>query len=52
MSLIPWKGKSRQNGGMAIAPIDQFRLEMNQLFDSFFREPLWPTNETFGGLSA
>jgi HSP20 family protein len=52
MSLIPWKGKSRQNGGMAIAPVDQFRLEMNQLFDSFFREPLWSTNETFGGLSA
>ncbi len=32
--------------------IDQFRLEMNQLFDNFFREPLWPTSETFSGLSA
>jgi HSP20 family protein len=53
MSLIPWKGKNKENGGtQTLAPLGEFRSEMNRLFDSFFREPFGPTSESLGSLSA
>jgi HSP20 family protein len=52
MNLIPWKGKGRENnGGTALAPLDEFRHEMNRLFDSFFRDSGF-LGETFGNLTA
>ncbi len=51
MSLIPWKGKGRENGGTALAPLDEFRHEMNRLFESFFRDSGWPT-ESMGSLTS
>src|SRR5437660_412181 len=53
MSLIPWKGKNRENGGtQALAPLSEFRSEMDRLFDSFFRDPSGAMSELSGNLSA
>jgi len=53
MALIPWKGKNRENGGgQALAPLAEFRSEMNRLFDSFFHDPFGSMGESLGNLSA
>jgi HSP20 family protein len=53
MSLIPWKGKDRENGGSReLAPLAEFRTELNRLFDSFFRDPFGETDESTGHLTA
>jgi HSP20 family protein len=51
MSLIPWRGKAKENGGTTLAPLSEFRTEMNRLFDSFFREPFGATSESTGLMS-
>lgn len=38
MSLIPWRNKTRETRG-DLAPLTEFRHEVDRLFDSFFREP-------------
>jgi HSP20 family protein len=43
MNLVPWKRKQGGNG-TELAPLDQFRSEMERLFDRFFDSP-W---ENFG----
>ena len=49
MSLIPWKGKSKENGGtQALAPLSEFRSEMNRLFDSFLQDPFGAMSESTG----
>jgi HSP20 family protein len=40
MALIPWKNKTRDADGGELAPLANFRDEMNQLMESFFRDPL------------
>src|SRR5487761_90368 len=39
MSLIPWKNKRHELRG-DVAPLTEFRHEVDRLFDSFLREPL------------
>ena len=39
MSLIPWKNKRHEVRG-DLAPLSEFRQEVDRLFDSFLREPL------------
>lgn len=36
---LPWKHKTREGNGNALAPLAAFRDEMNQLVETFFREP-------------
>lgn len=38
MSLIPWRNKTRETRG-DLAPLTEFRREVDRLFDSFLREP-------------
>jgi HSP20 family protein len=38
MSLIPWRNKSHEARGN-LAPLTEFRHEVDRLFDSFLREP-------------
>ncbi len=51
MNLIPWRGKSG-NGSQGLAPVSEFRSEMNRLFDSFFRDPFWSGEEPLGSLTS
>src|SRR5438270_6291170 len=46
MTLIPWRGKGKENGGTALAPLSEFRTEMNRLFDNFFRDPFATMGES------
>jgi HSP20 family protein len=39
MSLIPWRNKRHETRG-ELAPLTEFRHEVDRLFDSFLREPL------------
>lgn len=39
MSLIPWRNKRHEVRG-ELSPLTEFRHEVDQLFDSFLREPL------------
>ena len=47
MNLIPWRNKERENGGTGTSelaawrPYDEFRTEMDRLFNRFFSEDLW-----------
>jgi HSP20 family protein len=63
MNLIPWRTKNRENDQSSrelsprsheLSPAVDFRREMDRLFDSFFREPFWPSSSegVFGGLTA
>lgn len=53
MALIPWRGKNRENGGsQALAPLAEFRSEMNRLFDNFFHNPFGSMEESLGNLTA
>jgi HSP20 family protein len=57
MNLIPWRNKSRQgteSAGGELSTVVDFRREMDRLFDSFFREPFWPSagEGVLGGLTA
>lgn len=53
MALIPWRGKNRENGGsQALAPLAEFRSEMNRLFDNFFHDPFGSMGESLGNLAA
>ncbi|HET6879047.1 MAG TPA: Hsp20/alpha crystallin family protein [Pirellulales bacterium] len=38
MSLIPWRNKRNESRG-ELAPLTEFRSEVDRLFDSFLREP-------------
>lgn len=49
MSLIPWKHKREENGGSRLATADSFRHDMDQLFNSFFRDPLGTLETAFTG---
>ncbi len=52
MALIPWRGKNRENGGsQALAPLAEFRSEMNRLFDNFFHDPFGSMGESLGNLT-
>jgi HSP20 family protein len=53
MALVPWRGKNRENGGsQALAPLAEFRSEMNRLFDDFFRDPFGSMGESLSNLTA
>ncbi|HEX5443312.1 MAG TPA: Hsp20/alpha crystallin family protein [Pirellulales bacterium] len=43
MSLIPWRNKHQETQRGDLAPLSEFRREVDRLFDSFLREPFaWP----------
>lgn len=46
MNLVPWKNK-RNGEGSELAPVSEFRREMDRLFDSFFRG----MDDDFGSLT-
>jgi HSP20 family protein len=50
MSLIPWKNKSSElqegRGWPSGWPTDDFRTEINRLFDSYWREPFGALGES------
>ena len=39
MSLIPWRNKHQETQRGDLAPLSEFRREVDRLFDSFLREP-------------
>jgi HSP20 family protein len=39
MNLIPWRNKRAEETGRELAPMAEFRREMDRLFENFFREP-------------
>jgi HSP20 family protein len=45
MHLIPWRNKHGNGGANELSPLTDFRAELNQLVDSFFRDP-WPRADT------
>ena len=50
MSLIPWKGKQRDDElDAAASPMGYFRSEMDRLFDRFFGDTWAMAREGFGG---
>jgi HSP20 family protein len=46
MSPIPWKNKSAESQESRLWPLANFRSEMNQLFDSYLREPFGSLSDT------
>jgi HSP20 family protein len=44
MSLIPWGNRK----GGDLSPLNDLRSEINQVFDSYFREPFGAMTESFG----
>jgi HSP20 family protein len=50
MNLVPWKNKS-WDGLEGRSPANEFRSEVNRLFDSFLREPFGALSESVGNWS-
>ncbi|HEY2826527.1 MAG TPA: Hsp20/alpha crystallin family protein, partial [Pirellulales bacterium] len=48
MNLVPWKNKSGEMQEGRVPPMNEFRSEMNRLFDSFWREPFGALSESVG----
>jgi HSP20 family protein len=51
MSLIPWRNKREDEAGRELAPLADFRREMDRLFDNFVREPFGWSTMGNGGLA-
>ena len=46
MSLIPWGNRKTTGGELSL--LNEFRTEMNRVFDNYFREPFGTMAESFG----
>ena len=50
MNLIPWKSRNKEDDYFGMAPVSQFRGELDRLFDRFFRDP-WGEGDAVTGWS-
>src|SRR5262249_14759649 len=49
VNIVPWKNKTSETPQGRLSPVNQFRNEVNRIFDAFLRDPLDSLSDSVAG---